>query len=115
MRRWPARLESLEEHGAGAGVQQALVSGNGELFDAASNDELPVLNGPQRDGRRTGVAWWMCARYWHPIHKPGRAVAVGAPPGWSKLDDGAHLEVGREQMKQRLTNLSKPIRRRSAA
>ena len=105
-RRWPARLEiALEEHVVLARWgSQALVNSNGELFDAASNDELPVLNGPQGMEGELARGLVDVRTILTPIHKKPVELSLSARRAWVvKLDDGAHLEVGREQMKQRLT------------
>ena len=105
-RRWPDRLEiSLEEHVALARWgSQALVNSNGELFDAASNDELPVLNGPA--GMETELAKGLVdiRNILAPIRKKPVELSLSARRAWIiRLDDGAHLELGREQVKQRLS------------
>lgn len=104
-RRWPDRLEiALEEHQALARWgSQALVNTHGELFDAASNDPLPVLNGPHgmEDDLARGLV--EIRDMLVPIRKKPTELSLSARRAWIiKLDDGTHLELGREQVKDRL-------------
>lgn len=105
-RRWPDRLEiALEEHQALARWGSlALVNTHGELFDAASNDALPVLNGPQ--GMEDDLARGLVdiSSMLASIHKKPVELSLSARRAWViKLDDGAHLELGRENVKDRLS------------
>jgi cell division protein FtsQ len=104
-RQWPDRLQvELEEQVAVARWRDtALVNSYAEVFQAASNETLPVFIGPD------GTAPELCRQY----QSFNRALAVlGKAPkeivlsdrgAWRvTLDDGEILELGREQMNERL-------------
>lgn len=104
-RAWPDRLHvALEEHVALARWQQtALVNTHGEVFEAASAARLPVFVGPD------GAAAEMAAQYAafrDVLGTIGRApteLRLSGRRAWQvKLDDGGLLELGRQDVVQRL-------------
>ncbi len=104
-RRWPDRLEiALQEHQVLARWgSQALVNANGELFDAASNDVLPVLNGPTGSEIELARGLQDLRALLAPIGRKPVEMTLSARRAWTlRLDDGMQLELGREQVKERL-------------
>ncbi len=109
-RRWPDGLElAIEEHVAAARWKQAggadarLVNGEGEVFAAASDAELPLLIGPE------GSAPEVLARYrellplLEPIGREPRSLILSPRQAWqARLDDGVLLDLGRDQAKSRI-------------
>jgi cell division protein FtsQ len=104
-RQWPDRLEfAIEEHQPLARWgSTALVSAQGEVFEAAINTTLPVLQGPE------GSAAEVVSRFKefeHALEPVGRHIAqitLSARRAWAlKLDDGTVLEMGRENLEARL-------------
>lgn len=106
-RRWPDGLElRIEEHEAVAYWKNAgdtsgsvhLVNRHGEVFDASSDDTLPVFSGPQ------GSAAAVLARYetYSKMLKPLRSKLVdmelSARGAWQlKLENGMTIVLGRER------------------
>jgi len=108
-RQWPHALElALEEHVAVARWSPTdgdprLVNSRGEVFAAASGDELPVFSGPE------GSAAAMLERYREfdtrlaKIQRKPVALTLTAREAWQvKLDDGVLLDLGRDQPRQPL-------------
>lgn len=104
-RRWPDRLEvAMEEHVALARWGNvALLSTQGERFDAASNDVLPVLEGP--DGSEAELARGLVRfrELLAPIGKQPIRIWLSARRAWRlELEDALIVEVGRDEAEQRL-------------
>ncbi len=104
-RQWPGRIEvALIEHVPLARWgKTALVSSHGEVFEAAYDGVLPVFNGP------AGVAKEMVIQYHHfrrdlaAIGKAPSEVNLSLRRAWQiRLDDGMTLDLGREQIEERL-------------
>jgi len=104
-RTWPDRLEvALEEHRALARWRDiGLVNTYGEVFAAASAARLPVFIGPQ------GSAVEMAANYvafrdaLAGIGHSAAEVRLSGRRAWQlKLDDGRLLELGRQDVVQRV-------------
>jgi cell division protein FtsQ len=108
-RQWPHTLElALEEHVAVARWSRPdgdarLVNTRGEVFAAASGDELPVFTGPD------GSSAAMLERYREfssrlaNIQRKPVALTLTAREAWQvRLDDGVLLDLGRDQPKQPL-------------
>ena len=104
-RQWPDRLEfAVEEHRPLARWgSTALVSAQGEVFEAAINTTLPVLQGPE------GTAPEVVSRYQafqlalEPVGKHIVHMTLSARRAWVlKLDDGMVLELGRDNLDSRL-------------
>lgn len=106
-RRWPGVIEvSLEEHEAVAywhsvdSGDTRLINNYGEMFDAASNADMPVFSGP------TDAGALMIERRVHfdqmlkPIGRHAVALTLSGRHAWQvKLDDGMVLELGRDDDK----------------
>lgn len=109
-RRWPDGIElAIEEHVAAArwkqadGAEARLVNREGEVFAAASSEQLPLFVGPE------GTAPLVLARYRElqpllaPIGRQPQGVSLSPRQAWQvKLDDGVLLELGRDQAKSRI-------------
>lgn len=109
-RQWPDRLEvTLEEHVALARwAAGGLVNTQGEIFQAASDEPLPVFSGPEGSARE------MAEQY--AVFKATLAVAGLKPVelrlnprrAWEmKLDNGLVLALGREQVVARLARFAR--------
>ncbi len=108
-RQWPHALElAVEEHVAVArwsrpDGEPRLVNTRGEVFAAASGDELPVFSGPE------GSSAAMLERYREfdsrlaKIQRKPVALTLTAREAWQvRLDDGVLLDLGRDQPRQPL-------------
>lgn len=108
-RRWPDTLElRLEEHREVARWRQdaesRLVNDRGEVFSAASAEELPLFIGPE------GTAAEVLARYREfgaelaPTGRQLHTLTLSQRQAWQfRLDDGAVVELGREQSPHRVS------------
>lgn len=106
-RRWPAAIEvALEEHVATAYWESvdtgetSLINAQGELFDAAASDALPVFSGP------AGTSVLMLAELQHldrilqPMGRKVRQLRLSGRLAWQVvLDDGMLIELGKNQPK----------------
>ena len=104
-RQWPDRLDvDIEEHVALARWRDsALVNTYGEVFEAASNETLPVFVAP--DGTSAEVAQRYAAfrQLLAPLTRRPVRVTLSERRAWElNLDDGYVLELGRERMEERL-------------
>lgn len=104
-RRWPARLDvAFEEHvplARWAGM--ALVNTHGELFKAAYDGELPVFIGPDGTAREIAIQFRYFHRSLEAIGQIPVQVQVSARRAWRvKLQSGLTLELGREQVEERI-------------
>ena len=104
-RQWPDRLDvDIEEHIALARWRDsALVKTSGEVFEAASNETLPVFAAP--DGTSVEVAQRYAAfrQLLAPLARRPLKVSLSERRAWELyLDDGYVLELGRERMEERL-------------
>ncbi|HEX5539290.1 MAG TPA: cell division protein FtsQ/DivIB [Methylophilaceae bacterium] len=104
-RRWPDRLEVVvEEHKEIARWGNiALVDSYGELFQAASDSDLPVFYGPG-DGVREVAEHY--ATFSRMLAAPGLKIAqlaLSPRRAWTiKTDKGMVIEIGREHVEDRL-------------
>lgn len=106
-RQWPDRLEfSVEEHQPVARWgSTALVSAQGEVFEAAINATLPVLHGPDGTAPEVVSRFQAFQRALVPIGKRIVQVTLSARRAWIlKLNDGMALELGRENLESKLEN-----------
>lgn len=104
-RRWPDRLDvTIEEHVALARWGSiGLLNTQGERFDAASNDPLPVLEGP--DGSEAEVAKGYVAfrDQLAAITRKPTHVWLSARRAWRlELDHSTTLEIGRDNVDGRV-------------
>ena len=104
-RQWPDTLVvTLEEHAvlarwAGGG----LVNTHGELFQAASNSELPVFNGPESNTREIAAVYRQFKDELAPIKLNPVNLTLSERRAWQvKLESGLILELGRDQAAARL-------------
>lgn len=111
---FPQRLDvSLEQHIALArwncvepcqSENPALVNVQGELFDAALDAELPVFSGPPGTSRDIAERYVVFSRSLEPLQRHLAGVSLSSRRAWRlRLDNGTVIELGREQMEQRLT------------
>lgn len=104
-RQWPDRLEiTLEEHVALARWgSRALVNTHGELFDAASDRDLPVFIGPTGTSQEVTQHYAAFARALALIKQPVAQLSLSPRRAWQlKLGNGMVVELGRSQMQERL-------------
>jgi len=104
-RQWPDTLEvTLEEHGVLARWSAGgLVNTRGELFEAASSSELPVLSGPEGSAREVAEQYGQFKTALAPLKLKPTSVTMNERRAWQlKLDNGLTLELGRDQAGARL-------------
>jgi len=104
-RHFPWSLEvTLEEHVPMARWNDvALVNTYGEVFAGQSKLELPDFNGePEMSGQVAGMYTEMNKRL-EALHRKIVQINLSSRFAWQlKLDNGMQIELGREQMQQRL-------------
>lgn len=104
-RQWPDRLEfAVEEHRPLARWgSTALVSAQGEVFEAAINTTLPVLQGPEGTAPEVVSRFQAFQLALEPVGKHIVHMTLSARRAWVlKLDDGMVLELGRDNLDSRL-------------
>ncbi|MDK2122466.1 cell division protein FtsQ/DivIB [Parachitinimonas caeni] len=104
-RRWPDRLEvTMEEHVALARWGSvSLLNTFGERFDAASNDPLPVLEGPDGSEKDLAAGYINFKEQLAPIKLQPTHVWLSARRAWRlELDKQLVLEVGRDNAETRV-------------
>lgn len=104
-RRWPDKLEVLvEEHRELARWGNiALVNTHGELFHAASDKELPVFYGPGDGVKEVAQHYQIYGELLRPTGMRVSQVALSPRHAWQiGTDSGMVIELGREQVQQRL-------------
>jgi cell division protein FtsQ len=104
-RQWPDRLEVVvEEHRPLARWgSTALVSEQGEVFEAAINTTLPVLQGPEGTAPEVVSHFQEFERALEPVGRRIVQITLSARRAWVlKLDDGTVLELGRDNLESRL-------------
>lgn len=104
-RQWPGRLEfAVEEHKPLARWgSTALVSAQGEVFEAAINTTLPVLQGPEGSAPEVVSRFKAFGLALEPVGKHIVQMTLSARRAWVlKLDDGMVLELGRDNLETRL-------------
>ena len=109
-REFPDRLVvSIEEHEPlGRWSSETLVNNFGELFDADFRGALPAMSGP-RDSERDVVDFYKRSKsVLAVLGLSPVAVSLSARHAWRlKLDNGMELQLGREQVDQRLAVFAK--------
>lgn len=113
-RRWPGRLEvTLEEHQVLARWgSTALVNTHGELFEAASDQVLPVFNGPADGVVELTSQYLLFKQKLAAIKRQPVEVSLSPRRAWQiKLDDGLEVELGREKVEARLEKFVKVYER----
>ena len=104
-RQWPDRLEvAVEEHRPLARWgSTALVSAQGEVFEAAINATLPVLQGPEGSAPEVVSHFQSFEHALQPVGRNIVHITLSPRRAWVlKLDDGMVLELGRENLESRL-------------
>lgn len=104
-RRWPAELEvTIEEHRVLARWNdRALVNVQGEVFDAAYDGELPALAGPEGSAPEVAARFIAARDALAAVGLEPAAMELSARGAWRlRLAGGARLELGREQLDQRI-------------
>ena len=103
---WPAGLEvSIDEHVAAARWRQGdgepwLVSVRGEVFGASSEEDLPLLAGPEGSAPEVLRRYREFSETLAPLGRRPRAVSLSPRLAWQvRLEDGAVVELGRDQAK----------------
>lgn len=113
-RRWPGTLEvTLEEHQALARWgNSALVNVQGELFQAASDQSLPVFNGPVDGIQEMAAQYVAFKQQLEPIKRQPAQVNLSPRRAWQiTLDDGLVVELGKDQVEARLDKFVKVFNR----
>ncbi len=104
-RRWPQSVEvTLEEHVALARWgNTALVNTHGEIFIASSGEKLPVFDGPEESARDMVRQYIVFSKLLRPLQQDIERINLSPRRAWQvQLENGAILELGREQMEARL-------------
>ncbi len=104
-RQWPDRLEvTLEEHVALARwAAGGLVNTQGEIFQAASDEPLPVFSGPEGSAREMAQQFGMVQATLAQAGLKPVELALNARRAWQvRLDNGITVALGREQVATRL-------------
>jgi cell division protein FtsQ len=104
-RHWPDRLViDLEEQVAIARWRDtALVNPYAEVFQAASSDVLPVFVGPDGSAAEVYRHYQSFSRALASLGKRPKEIVLSDRGAWRlTLEDGEVLELGREQMEERL-------------
>lgn len=104
-RRWPDKLEvTLEEHQALARWgNSALVNTHGELFQAASAQQLPVFIGPEDGVLEVASQYQLFRQQLETIRHQPVQVSLSPRRAWQiKLENGLVVELGREKVEERM-------------
>jgi len=104
-RHWPDRLEVvMEEHRPLARWgSTALVNAQGEVFEAAINNVLPVFTGPSEMAPEVVERFAAFEQLLAPVGRKVVQIRVSPRRAWQlKLDDGLVIELGRENLDGRL-------------
>jgi cell division protein FtsQ len=102
---WPDRLEvAIEEHVALARWRDtALVNDRGEVFAAATDARLPVFAGPEGSAAEMAVQYSLFAGLLAPVGRAPARLRLSARRAWEiELDNGAVLDLGRQDLPARL-------------
>ena len=104
-RQWPDRLEvALEEHVPLARWgSTALVNTHGEVFAAASDQNMPLFAGPEASAKEIAIQFGYFRRRLAAIGQEPVEVQVSARRAWQlRLASGLTLKLGRERIEARL-------------
>jgi len=107
-REWPSRLDvQIEEHVALARWREsALVNTYGELFEAATNEALPVFSAPDGTAAEVTQRYLMFSGLLEPLGRRPVQVLLSDRGAWQlRLDDGTVLELGRGQIEEKVRRL----------
>ena len=109
-RRWPDHLEvKIEEHRAVARWgTQALLNTHGEKFDAASNEPLPVLEGPEGTEKMMVDGFIRLRDALLPLGRTPTHLRLSDRRAWRfELDRQLTIEVGRDEPVERVQRFVK--------
>jgi cell division protein FtsQ len=104
-RRWPDRIEfAVEEHRPLARWgSTALVNEYGEVFEGAANGALPRFQGPEGTAQEVVQRYLDLGRTLESIGRRIAEIRLNARRAWQlRLDDGTVIELGRDDIDQRL-------------
>ncbi|WP_018151931.1 cell division protein FtsQ/DivIB [Leeia oryzae] len=104
-RRWPGILQvEIEEHKAMARWgETALVNTSGEVFDAASDEELPVFIGPDGTSADVAKAYADYKQLFAPKKLVPVKIELSPRRAWRMmLSNGMQLVIGRDDVEGRL-------------
>lgn len=104
---WPGEIVvQLEEHVAAAywrsidSGDTRLVNTFGELFDAASNGNMPVFSGPPEASAHILEQMRLFNEMLKPMDRKISALSLSGRQAWQlKLDNGMVIELGKSQLK----------------
>ena len=102
---WPDRLDVvLEEHNVLARWgERALVNSFGEIYEAASDQRLPVFVGPEGSSTEMTQRFHEFNQVLQPLSRQVREIKLSERRAWTlTLDDGMVLDLGREDYQARL-------------
>jgi cell division protein FtsQ len=109
-RRWPDTLELvIEEHVAVARWRRTdgesrLVNDRGEVFSAASDQQLPTFAGPEGSSAQVLARYLEAQQALAPLDRKPQTVVLSSREAWQvKLDDGVVIELGRDELKHTST------------
>jgi cell division protein FtsQ len=108
-RRWPDKLDVvIEEHQALARWGNiALVNTHGELFQAATDGELPVFYGPGDGVMEVTTNYGAYSQVMNLANLRIAQVSLSPRRAWEiKTDKGLVIALGREDMQARLTKFA---------
>lgn len=109
-RQWPDRLEvTLEEHVALARwAAGGLVNTRGEIFQAASDEPLPVFSGPEGSAKEMAQQYEVLRATLAAAGLKPVALSLNARRAWElRLDNGLTVALGREQVVPRLARFAR--------
>ena len=109
-RRWPDKLDVvIEEHQALARWGNiALVNTHGELFQAATDGELPVFYGPGDGVMEVTTNYGAYSQVMNQANIKIAQVSLSPRRAWEiKTDKGLVIALGREEMQMRLTKFAR--------
>lgn len=112
-RRWPGTLSvGIEEHKVLARWgENGLVNQHGELFHAASNDDLPVFNGPDTDVKVVAQHYLNFEDALKNVDMKVVEVNLSQRRAWEiKTDKKLLISLGRADMRQKLQKFSAAYR-----
>jgi len=108
-RHWPDTLVvSLTEHKPLARWNQdALVNDQGEVFAAASNNDLPRFSGPEDSSAEVMRAWRQYQTLLAPLGHSIRELHLSSRRAWRlRLDNGMQIVLGRDEPALRLARFT---------
>lgn len=108
-RRWPDRLEVMieEQHAIARWGSVGLLNTYGERFDAASNDQLPVLEGPEGTEKLMVDGYGQLKQALLPTGKHPTHVWLSDRRAWRfELDRQVIVEVGRNEVMDRVARFA---------